>query len=157
VWIEGTYFSNVYVYSGTSRTNLTTVIENNKTASIGAPVQIPADDGVVIIVQPFTPTGSLPAAFRISYQVKGEKYPWYEKLFLGKAQWVYYLGVSGFTAATALLLCCCPMILCIIVCVTIHKRKKRPAGIVPTTAKTSAFKPKPHRPEIVTEMDDDHT
>jgi hypothetical protein len=50
VWIEGTYFTNVYVYSGTSRTNLTTVIENNKTASIGAPVQIPADDGVVIIV-----------------------------------------------------------------------------------------------------------
>jgi len=67
VWLEGTYFTNVYFYSGTNRTNLTTLIESNKTASIGAPMGVPVDDGVVIIVQPLTTPGTLSPAFRISY------------------------------------------------------------------------------------------
>jgi uncharacterized protein YfaQ (DUF2300 family) len=67
VWLEGTYFTNVYIYSGTNRTNLTTLIENNKTLSIGAPIGVPVDDGVVIIVQPLKTTGALSPAFRISY------------------------------------------------------------------------------------------
>jgi hypothetical protein len=29
LWVEGTYFTNVYIYSGSSRSNLTTVIESN--------------------------------------------------------------------------------------------------------------------------------
>jgi len=51
------------------------------------------------------------------------------------------------------------MICCIIVCVIICKRKRKPAGILPATAKTNTFKPKPYRTEIVTdEIDDlDHT
>lgn len=50
LWLEGTYHTNVYFYSGNSRTNLTTLIENNQTASIGAPIGVPVDDGIVIIV-----------------------------------------------------------------------------------------------------------
>ena len=69
VWIEGTYYTNVYIYSGSSRSNLTTVIENNRTAASGAPVTISVDDGVVLVVQPLTTPDALPAAFRLSYQI----------------------------------------------------------------------------------------
>jgi hypothetical protein len=51
------------------------------------------------------------------------------------------------------------MICCIVVCVVIRKRRNKPAGVLPTAAKSNVFKPKPHRPEIVTDgIDDlDHT
>ena len=37
--------------------------------------------------------------------VQGEVYPWWEAMFLGKATWVYYLGISGITILSFLLLC----------------------------------------------------
>lgn len=57
------------------------VIEGNSTAAVGSPVEIPVDEGVVIIVHPISTNE---AFFKISYQVVGEKYPWYEKPYLGK-------------------------------------------------------------------------
>lgn len=42
-------FVNVYVYSGTGRSNLTTLIEANSTASVGAPYITAVDDGAVIV------------------------------------------------------------------------------------------------------------
>ncbi len=59
VWIEGTYYTNVYIYSGTSRSNLTTVIESNITAASGAPIAISVDDRVILIVQPLNTPGAL--------------------------------------------------------------------------------------------------
>jgi len=41
----------MYIYSGTDRTNLTALIENNDTAAFGAPYFISIDDGVVIVAQ----------------------------------------------------------------------------------------------------------
>ena len=44
VWLEEIWYAQVYIYSGTGHTNLTLEIENNKTATKGAPVRIPVDN-----------------------------------------------------------------------------------------------------------------
>jgi hypothetical protein len=41
----------VYIYSGSSRSNLTTLIEINSKAVRGAPYVVKIDDGAVIIAQ----------------------------------------------------------------------------------------------------------
>ncbi len=48
---------NVYVYQGNDRYNLTQLIYNNATASIGAPYSVPVDDGFVVFVSPYTTAG----------------------------------------------------------------------------------------------------
>lgn len=49
---------NMYIYSGTDRTNLTALIENNDTAAFGAPYLISIDDGVVIVAQAIYQAGN---------------------------------------------------------------------------------------------------
>lgn len=78
------------------------------------------DDGAVIVAYAvYLPATSVTPAnlngnFTFSFQILGEAYPWYEKLFLGKPRWHYYLGVSGFCLATALvlILIALPCIIC---------------------------------------------
>jgi hypothetical protein len=66
------------------------------------------------------------------------------------------LGISGFTAAASVVLCCCPLVVCIATCCCIcRKKKKAVAGPIKTSE--IVLKHKPNRPEIVTEMESDHT
>ena len=50
----------------------------------------------------------------MTYEVQGEVYPWWEAMFLGKATWVYYLGISGITILSFLLLCVPALVLAIV-------------------------------------------
>lgn len=63
IWLERTYYVNVYVYSGTDRSNVTIEMEAGKTAAIGAPLMIPIDSSVVIIASALNTTGAKTAAF----------------------------------------------------------------------------------------------
>jgi hypothetical protein len=62
---------------------------------VGAPISIPVDNGMVIVVNPQSTGGSL----QFSYQVEGSKYPWYDYIFLGQPEWVYYFGLVSITIA----------------------------------------------------------
>ena len=42
---------SVYIYSGTDRSNLTTLIEANSTAVVGAPYKVKLSDGAVIVAR----------------------------------------------------------------------------------------------------------
>lgn len=115
IWLEQTSSVNIYLYSGTDRTNLTTLIEGNSTPAVGAPFLINLDDGLVIIAHVIykAANGSIPdsnnGTFQFGYKVEGEKYPWWEQLLLGKQPKVSVLIISLFTIAgfTAVCFPCC--------------------------------------------------
>ena len=88
------------VYDGSSRANLTDVVEGNAEASIGAPYSVPVDDGMQLYMK----AGSSGGSMQVSFKVVGEAYPWWEKMFLGRKPWVYYFGLSAFCI---LFFCCC--------------------------------------------------
>ncbi len=87
IWIEQMDNIELYVFKGNSHSNLTLLIENNQTAGIGSPVQVPVDDGAVIIAQVRAFNSfqrMLMGSFTFSYKLEGETYPWYENMFLGR-------------------------------------------------------------------------
>lgn len=132
IWLEQSYYANIFVYSGNGHQNLTTLVEGGSTAGLGAPYSVKVDDGAVLVAyaiySPATITkpASYNGSFTFSYQVNAESYPWYEKMFLGKPRWVYYLGLSGLCISTflVLLLFTIPCIACF---VWVFRNKKRNA------------------------------
>ena len=53
IWLEKTTQVNVYIYSGTDHKNMTTLIEENSIAAVGAPYRVKLTDGAVIIAHVF--------------------------------------------------------------------------------------------------------
>lgn len=51
IWLELTNQVEAYLYSGTDHKNLTTVIEANALATIGAPYRVKLSDGAVIVAR----------------------------------------------------------------------------------------------------------
>ena len=41
--------ADVWIFSGTDRKNITTVVEDNLPAAVGAPYRITLDDGAVVV------------------------------------------------------------------------------------------------------------
>ena len=39
---------------------------------------------------------SFNGTFQMSYEVRGELYPWWEKIFLGRSKGTYYVALVGF-------------------------------------------------------------
>jgi hypothetical protein len=75
IWVESTYFSSVFIYSGTAHHNLTALIEGNSTASVGAPYSVNIDDGTVIVAYAVyaaatsTSAANLNGSFTFSFNV----------------------------------------------------------------------------------------
>jgi len=65
IWLELTNSVNVYIYSGTDRSNITTFIEGNSSAVVGAPYRVNLSDGAVIVAHAISPTakGGISAIF----------------------------------------------------------------------------------------------
>jgi hypothetical protein len=49
IWLEQSFYANIFIYSGNGRQNLTTLIESGSTAGIGAPYSVKVDDGAVLV------------------------------------------------------------------------------------------------------------
>ena len=49
VYLESFTNGKVYIYSGTSRTNVTQIVQNAGSMAKGAPIQIPISDGAVLV------------------------------------------------------------------------------------------------------------
>jgi len=101
LYIDQTVNTYPRIYTGNSRSNLTELIEGNAQATVGAPYEVPVDEQIMLLVKSEQIGGTL----KISYKVSGEKYPWWEYIFLGQTQVVYYIGLSGLVIVFAL--CCC--------------------------------------------------
>jgi hypothetical protein len=89
------------VYVGNGRSNLTESVEGNVEVTVGAPIEVPVDDEIMLMVKPEQAGGTL----QISYKVRGEKYPWWEYIFLGQTQIIYYVGLSGLCIVFVLCIC----------------------------------------------------
>ena len=102
VWIELTNSVRAYIFKGTDRTNITSIVEKNQSVAIGAPYVVQVDDGIVILANSIyqVAKGNASASFngtlQISYEVKGELYPWWEKIFMGRSKGAYYTALVGF-------------------------------------------------------------
>ena len=101
-----TAITDLYMYRGNDRSNLTTLIEANSNPAVGASIWSPVDDGIVLLVGTTDVT-----TVQLSYMADGDTYPWWEQPWLGKPLWVYYAGVGGFSLAAAILL---PIVLVVV-------------------------------------------
>lgn len=50
IWANQLTLSNMYIYAGSNRLNVTTVIDNNSTAGIGAPYKISITVGAIVVL-----------------------------------------------------------------------------------------------------------
>lgn len=105
-----------YVFGGNSRTNASIALNGmkNDTFKAGQLLTVDASAGLVVLVQPNA--NNVNGSFSFKYGVSsGERYPFYEKYFLGKDgetwQWVA-VGVASFMALMLLIV----ILLCIIKC-----------------------------------------
>ncbi len=75
IWIEQTNQAYVYIYSGNARYNLTSLIQGNNTAAVGAPYSVQVDDGAVIlayvvyVAATTTAAANTNGSFSFSYQI----------------------------------------------------------------------------------------
>jgi hypothetical protein len=106
-----TAITDLYMYRGNDRSNLTTLIEANSNPAIGASIWSPVDDGIVLLVRTTDVT-----AVQLSYKADGDTYPWWEQPWLGKPLWVYYIGVGGFSLVAIILL---PIVLVVVLVVLV--------------------------------------
>ena len=50
IFLDAETTAEMYVYAGTDRRNVTTVVDSNQTLTLGAPVRIPVSYGGAIVV-----------------------------------------------------------------------------------------------------------
>lgn len=64
----------MFVWSGTSKRNVTTYVEGNGTVGVGAPLRLPAENGVVVSIRNAQtgPGGTLVGSFE--YKIEGTEY-----------------------------------------------------------------------------------
>jgi len=112
------------------------LVEDGGTAALGAPYSVKIDDGAVLVAHAIysaatiTKPASFNGSFTFSFQVNAESYPWYEKMFLGKPKWVYYVGLSGLCISSflaVLLLFTIPCIVCCVCLLCLFRNKKKNA------------------------------
>jgi len=102
--------ANAYIYEGTDRKNVTAFIEGNSTAAAGVPYRAPIS-AKLILVMTTEPNGETSSA-SFSYIVhNGIEYPFWQKPFVGEAEWKWFSAVGGIFALPfifiTLCVCCC--------------------------------------------------
>ena len=90
------------VASGTSRSNSTWVEASDDTYTVSV------TEKVIIVMSRTSTTG---ASFNATYQVIGEEYPVWEKIFLGEEPWVFDATIGGIAViillqAIVVIICC---------------------------------------------------
>jgi hypothetical protein len=134
IYPELTTQTSMYVYQGTDRRNLTTVINSDAVAPIGAPIRVPVNNGAVIVLR--SSNTNLVNAGKFSYEVKGRYYNWIEKPFIGLHVSAYYITISLIFIALIMFvtcLCAIPWIPCVtcfscagVYCCCCRNKKKKP-------------------------------
>lgn len=89
IYLDEAITAEMYVYAGTDRRNVTTVVQANDTVTIGAPVRVPVAFGGAIVVLQVDRTKNSAGSAGFSYQVDGIPYSWYEMYFVG-LHWIHF-------------------------------------------------------------------
>ena len=94
VWLEESIGGVLYIFRGNERSNATqSLIEKGMPFVIGAPLILPIDDDLIILFE--RESKDVEASFRISAQITGQEYPWWEKPFIGLHVAWWYLFIFG--------------------------------------------------------------
>jgi hypothetical protein len=105
--VEDLFQANLYIYEGSSRHNATQFIEGNLTATIGAPYRLSVTSKAIVVLQTKTKAGSGSGSF--TYRVVGKSYPFWEKPFLGREVYLWYISLALIVVLPFffVFLCCC--------------------------------------------------
>lgn len=107
----------LYMFEGTSRSNTTTsLIENGQPYVIGAPIRTTINNDIVVVFQKSSSYLIDTSSFKMTIEMAGREYPFWEKPFVGVNETFYYLAVIGIPAVVVLTilicLCCCVKCCC---------------------------------------------
>ena len=58
IWFENLNDSRTFIFAGDSRYNSTTLVENDTSVAVGAPIIIPVSTGAVIVSQSSSPAAA---------------------------------------------------------------------------------------------------
>ena len=94
VYFDESVNADLYVYAGNSRSNWTDANEGGVKVTIGAPVRVRSDEGVIVVMKSDGTQQTANGIF--SYKVDGVPYTWYEKPWIGKHLFSYYLFLIVF-------------------------------------------------------------
>lgn len=112
IFLDAETTAEMYVYAGTDRRNVTTVVDSNQTLTLGAPVRIPVSYGGAIVVLQVDRTANSAGNAGFSYQIDGLPYSWYEMYFVGYHYllfWVFRVVFGILLLVTVVLVLAAPI------------------------------------------------
>lgn len=112
--VERVQGGSLFFYEGTERSNTTVpMIEGGLPYSIGAPIRTNINNDIVVIFRKdlAAASQSASAGFKLSVQISGKKYAFWEKPFIGENEVFWYLAVIGIPVFLLFVFCvgtyCC--------------------------------------------------
>ncbi len=82
-----------YIFLGNTRENATDFVEKNKEAAVGAPYEIPAELGAVIVAR--LSKNETDGKFQFRFQVVGQEMSNFELWFSKKEPWAIYATLGA--------------------------------------------------------------
>ena len=76
------------VFTGTSRYNVSTAVQGNQTVPSGAPIRVPIENGLIVVL--YTSPTATKGSATFSYHVEGTSLKWFER-----SRGLYYLFLAG--------------------------------------------------------------
>lgn len=109
----------LFFYEGTERSNVTqALVENGQPWVLGAPLHTTIDNDIIVVFQKSDndPLSVQVPTLKLTIEMTGREYPFWEKPFVGGNEIWYYLVVNGIPALVLLImlicLCCCVKCCC---------------------------------------------
>ena len=95
----------MFIYDGSGRSNATTFIEGNSTATKGAPFRAPISSKLIVVAATIPNSSGASGTLTFSYELHDSAaYPWFYEPYLGQESWYWTLTLIG-VALFPLLVC----------------------------------------------------
>jgi hypothetical protein len=93
------------IFTGTGRYNVSTTVQGNQTVPSGAPIRVPIENGLIVVL--YTSPTATKGSATFSYHVEGTGYKWFEQAdrFLENYIWFskLFTVIFGIVLGTAIL------------------------------------------------------
>ncbi len=91
-----------YIFTGNSRANSSLFVTNNAEVAVGAPFEVPAELGAVVVVR--LSANQTSGKFQFRYQVVGLEMSPFEAFYSDKPAWALYATLGAVAVAILLIL-----------------------------------------------------
>ena len=117
IWINRTNRGEYWIYEGSDRHNVTTVVANNASAyERDAPYRVPVNSGAIVVFMTEKAGASSSRTYggsgQFSYKISGGTYAFYERPFVNQPKYIMKAAIYG-SIGLALL---CMLVFCCICC-----------------------------------------